>query len=115
MSLERRLAALEASLPTRNVDNGARERLEAKLAAISEAHRVRRQRGEDPVLEGQSMASLLALIHSYPSGAVPPEVTQAAWAKAQAMRPGLRPVVSKLVRNSLASKGYRSRGGGGLG
>jgi hypothetical protein len=115
MSLERRLAALEASLPPRNGGNGARERLEAKLMAVAESHRLGRQRGEEPVLEGQSMASLLALIHSHGYGAVPHEVARAAWDKVQEMNPGLRPVVSKLVRRSLVSKGYRSIGGGGLG
>lgn len=102
-----RLERIEASLSPRHVDTGAKERLRAKLAAISEAHRVRRQRGEEPVLEGQSMASLLGLIHSYPSGAVPPEVAQAARSKAQELSHGPHSAATKMVRMSLQSKGYR--------
>ena len=101
-----RLDRLEASLSPRHVDTGARERFKAKLAAISEAHRARRQRGEEPKLEGQSMASLLGLVDSYPYGAVPPQVAQAARSKAQELSYGPHSAVLKIVRLCLESKGY---------
>ena len=104
-----RLGRLEASLYPRHVDTGAKERFKAKLAAISEAHRARRQRGEEPNLEGQSIASLLGLIDSYPYGAVPPEVAEAARSKAVKLSRGPHSVSLKMVRMCLESKGYRGR------
>ena len=102
-----RLDRLQASLSPRHVDTGARERFKAKLAAISEAHRARRQRGEETNLEGQSMASLFGLIDSYPYGAVPQEVAEAAASKAQELSHGPHSVSLKMVRMCLESKGYR--------
>lgn len=100
-----RLERIEASLSPSHVDTGARERLRTKLAAIAEAHRVRRHRGDEPVLEGQSLASLLGLIDSYPYGAVPPEVAQAAKGKAQEISYGPHSMAAKMVRLCLESKG----------
>src|ERR671916_217209 len=109
MGLRDRLDRVEeASLSSRRADNGAKERFKAKLAAISEAHRARRDRGGEPVLEGQSMASLLGLVQSYPYGEVPPKVAQAARSKAQELSHGPRSVFAKMVRLSLESKGYGS-------
>ena len=105
--LRERLDRLEASLSPRHVDNGAKERFRTKLATIAETHRGRRERGEEPVLEGQSMASLLGLIDSYPYGAVPPEVAQAATSKAQELSHGPQSTAFKMVRMCLESKGYR--------
>jgi hypothetical protein len=102
-----RLDRLEASLSPHHVDTGARERLEAKLAAISEAHRVRRQRGEKLNLERQSMACLLGLIASYPYGAVPPEVAQAARSKVQQLSHGPHSPTAKVLHLCLESRGYR--------
>ena len=108
MGMRDRLERIETSLSPRNADTGSRERLEAKLAAISEAHRVRRQRGgEEPNLEGQSMASLLGLVNSYPYGAVPQEVAQAVKGKAQELSHGPHSAAAKIVSLSLVSKGYR--------
>ena len=107
MGVRGRLDRLEASLSPRHADNGARERFKAKLTAISEAHRARRGRGgAEPVLEGQSMASLLGLVESYPYGAVPPEVAQVARSKAQELSHGPHSVATKMVRLCLESKGY---------
>jgi len=105
--MRKRLDRLEDSLSPRYVDTGVRERFKAELAAISEAHRARRDRGDEPVLEGQSMASLLGLVQSYPDGEVPPEVAQAARSKAQELSHGPRSVFAKTVRMCLESKGYR--------
>ena len=106
MGLRDRLDRLEASLSPRYADHGARERLKAKLAAISEAHRARRERGSaEPVLEGQSMASLLGLVESYSYGAVPPEVARAARDKARELSHGPRSPVAKVVRMCLEAKG----------
>jgi hypothetical protein len=106
MSLERRLAALEASRSPRAA-SGARGRLASKLGTVAQAHLTRRSRGGgEPVLEGQSMASLLGLVLSYPRGSVPHEVAQAASLKAQEMRSTTRTAATKLVRSSLVSKGY---------
>lgn len=104
MVLERRLAALEASLSP-HASTGARERLASKLASIAEAHRTRRgQQGGDGLvdLEGQSVASLLALIRSYPYGAVPFDVAYTATRKARA----LNPIAAKLVQMALERRGY---------
>ncbi len=106
MGVRGRLDRLEASLSPRHADNGARERFKAKLAAISEAHRVRRELGEEPNLEGQSMASLLGLIESYPCGAVPLEVAQRARSKVQELSHGPHSAAAKMVRLCLESKGY---------
>ena len=106
VGLKDRLERIEASLCPHHADNGARERLRTKLAAISEAHRVCRQRVEEPVLEGQSMASLLGLVESYPYGAVPSEVAQAARSKAQELSHGPHSAAAKMVRMRLKSKGY---------
>jgi hypothetical protein len=106
MGIRDRLDRLETSVSPRHADTGARERLEAKLAAISEAHRMHRERGEEPNLEGQSMASLLGLVGSYPHGEVPPEVAQAARSKARELSHGSQGVFAKMVRLCLESKGY---------
>jgi hypothetical protein len=106
MGLKDRLDRLEASLSPHQADNGARERFKAKLAAITEGHRARRQRGEEPVLEGQGMASLLGLVESYPYGAVPQEVAEAAKNKAQELSHGPYSVAAKMVHLCLQSKGY---------
>lgn len=105
MGVRGRLDRLEASLSPRHADTGARERFKAKLTAISEVHRVRRELGEEPNLEGQSMASLLGLVESYPYGAVPPEVAQVARSKAQELSHGSQSVFAKMVRLCLESKG----------
>jgi len=97
---------LEASLARRlgnHADTtGARIRLEAKLAAGVEAHRAHRERGEKPDLEGQSLASLVALVLSYPPGEVPPEVLAAARTKAedfgQDQRRGTHSIFAKMIR-----------------
>ena len=106
MGLRGRLDRLEASLSPRRADNGAKERFKAKLAAISEAHRAHRERGGEPVLEGQSVASLLGLVGSYPYGEVPPEVARAARSKALEMSHGPHSAALKMVRLCLESKGY---------
>jgi hypothetical protein len=107
MGIEYRLRRLEASLSPRRENNEAKERFKAKLAAISEAHRARRERGgAEPDLEGQSMASLLGLVDSYPYGAVPSEVAQAARSKARELSHGPQSAVLKMVRLCLESKGY---------
>jgi|ERR671916_1125043 hypothetical protein len=105
MGLRDRLDRLEASLSPRHVDNGAKERFMAKLAAISEAHRAHRERGEEPKLEGQSLASLLGLVVSYPYGAVPPEVARAAMSKAEEMGHGPHSVFARMARRCLESRG----------
>jgi hypothetical protein len=102
---------LEASLSPRHAyHHGAKERLKGKLGAISEAQREHRERGEEPNLEGQSMASLFALVLSYPHGGIPPEVAQAARSKAEGFGHGRdhgpRTVVAKMVHQCLESKGY---------
>ena len=107
MGLKYRLDRLHASLSPQHADTGARERFRTKLLAISEAHRARRQRGEEPVLEGQSLASLLGLIDSYPYGAVPPEVAQAAQRKALQLSHGPHSAALKMLRLCLTSRGYR--------
>jgi hypothetical protein len=101
-----RLDRLEASLSSHHADTGAREHLRTKLAAIAEAQRVGRQRGEELVLEGQSMAPLLGLVESYPYGTVPSEVAQAARSKAQELSHGPHSAAAKLIRMRLKSKGY---------
>jgi hypothetical protein len=106
MKVEGRLRRLEAALSPRREDNGAKERFKAKLAAISEGHRAHRERGGVPNLDGQSMASLLGLVDSYPYGAVPPEVAQAARSKAQELSHGPQSAATKMVYLCLASKGY---------
>ncbi len=106
MGIESRLDRLEASLSPRHVDNGAKERFKAKLAAISDAHHSHRQRGGELNLDGQSMASLLGLVDSYPYGAVPPEVARAARSKARELSHGPRSAATKMVRLCLESKGY---------
>jgi hypothetical protein len=106
MGIRDRLDYLEASLSPRHADTGARERLEAKLAAISEAHRMHRERGEEPNLEGQSMASLLGLVGSYPHGEVPPEVAEAARSKVRELSHGSQSVFARMVHLCLESKGY---------
>jgi hypothetical protein len=105
MGLENRLARLEASMFTHNGDNGARERLEEKLTAVAESHRVARERGEELHLEGQSLASLVGLIGSYDYGEVPPEVAEATWTKVQEVGPVSRSAAFKLVRTCLKRKG----------
>jgi hypothetical protein len=113
-SLDRRLGRLETSLSQRlgtpAYYHGARERLEAKLQAISESQREHRERGGvEPVLEGQSLASLLALVRSFECGEVPPAVAQAVRTKAEGFchGPGRVPhsVVAKMVRLCLESRG----------
>ncbi len=106
MGIRDRLDRLQASLSPQHVDTGARDRFKAKLATISEAHRIRRERGGEPVLKGQSMGSLLGLVDSYPYGAVPPEVAQAARSKAQGLSHGPQSAATKMVRLCLESKGY---------
>ena len=107
MGIRERLDRLETSLSPRHADTGARERFRAKLATISEAHRMHRERGGvEPNLEGQSMASLLGLVDSYPYGEVPPEVARAARNKAQELSHGPQSAASKMVRLCLESKGY---------
>jgi hypothetical protein len=106
MGLKDCLDRLEALLSRRNADTGARERFKTKLGAISAAHRARRELGEEPPLEGQSMASLLGLVDSYPYDAVPPQVAQAARSKAQELSYGPHSAVLKIVRLCLESKGY---------
>ena len=49
MGLKYRLDRLHAALSPQHADTGARERFRTKLLAISETHRARRQRGEEPV------------------------------------------------------------------
>jgi hypothetical protein len=98
---------LHAALSPQHADTGARERFRTKLLAISEAHRARRQRGEEPNLEGQSMASLLGLIDSYSYGQVPQEVAEAARSKALELSHGPQSAALKMVRLCLESKGYR--------
>jgi hypothetical protein len=101
-----RLDRLETSLSPRHAYyHGARERLEAKLAAVSEAHREHRERGGEPRLEGQSMASLLALVRSYPHGEVPLEVAEAARTKAEGFGHSPPNVAAKMVRLCLESRG----------
>ena len=108
MGVEDRLRRLEASLPLRRENNGAKERFKAKLAAVSGAHRARRERGgAEPVLEGQGMASLLGLVESYPYGAVPSEVARAARSKAQKLSHGPQSAAAKMVHLCLESRGYR--------
>ena len=106
-----RLDRLETSLSPRlgnpAYHHGARERLEAKLAAVSEAHREHRERGEEPNLDGQSLASLLALVRSYHHGEVPPAVVHAVRSKAQELSCDPNSAVAKMVRLCLTSKGYR--------
>ncbi len=109
-SLDRRLGRLETSLSQRlgtpAYYHGARERLEAKLQAISESQREHRERGGvEPVLEGQSLASLLALARSFEYGEVPPEIAQAARSKAQELSCDPNSAVAKLVELCLASRG----------
>jgi hypothetical protein len=106
MSLRGRLDRLQASLSPQHADTGARERFKAKLAAIAETHRTRRERGEEPVLEGQSLAPLLALVGSYPYGAVPQEVAEVARSKALELSYGPHSAALKMVRLCLESKGY---------
>jgi len=106
MGIRDRLDRLETSLSSRHADTGARERFKAKLGAISEAHRIHRERGEGPNLEGQSMASLLGLVGSYPHGKVPPEVAEAARSKARELSHGPHSVSAKMVRLCLESKRY---------
>ncbi len=100
-----RLDRLEASLSPRHVDTGAKERFRTKLADISEAHRARRQRGEEPNLEGQSLASLLGLIDSYSYGAVPQEVAHAAQRRALELSRGSHSAALKMLRLCLELKG----------
>ena len=107
MGLKYRLDRLHASLSPQHADTGARERFRTKLLAISEAHRARRQRGEEPVLEGQSLASLLGLIDSYSYGQVPQEVAEAARSKALELSHGPQSAALKMVRRCLESKGCR--------
>jgi hypothetical protein len=52
------------------------------------------------------MAPLLGLVESYPYGAVPPEVAQAAKGKAQELSHGPHSAVAKKGRMCLESKGY---------
>ena len=66
-----------------------------------------RELGEEPNLEGQSMASLLGLVESYPYGAVPPEVAEAARSKAQELSHGPHSAALKMLRMCLTSRGYR--------
>jgi hypothetical protein len=86
MGMKERLDRLEISLSPRHAyHHGAKERLEAKLLAVSEAHREGRQRGEEPDLADLSMGSLWGLIRSFPPGEVPPEIELVAKAKADAL------------------------------
>jgi hypothetical protein len=87
-------------------DSGAKERLESKLADLADRHCVARERGEEPTLEGASVASLVGLILSYPHHSVPPEVGRAARSKVEATSPGSHSAAAKLLSLSLASKGY---------
>jgi hypothetical protein len=108
MSPKGRLERVEASMSPPHADNGARERFRTKLSAIAETHRARRERGDaEPVLEGQSLASLLALVESYPYNAVPQEVAQAARSKAQELSRGPHSAAAKMIRMCLKSKGDR--------
>lgn len=97
---------LETSVSPRHADTEARERFKAKLAAISEAHLMHRERGEEPNLEGQSMASLLGLVGSYPHREVPPEVAEVARSKARELSHVPHSADAKMVRLCLESKGY---------
>ncbi len=106
MGVENRLRRLEASLSPGRENSEARARFKSKLAAISDAHRAVRERGGEPNLDGQSMASLLGLVDSYPYGAVPPEIARAARSKARELSHGPRSAASKMVRLCLESKGY---------
>lgn len=107
MGVEDRLRRLEASLSPLHANTGARERFKAKIGAIAQAQFARRQRGgAEPVLEGQSLASLLGLINSYPYGEVPPEVAQATRRKAQELSYGPYSAALKMVRLCLESKGH---------
>ena len=63
--------------------------------------------GEEPNLEGHSMASLLGLVESYPYGAVPQEVAEAARSKALELSHGPQSAALKMVRLCLESRGYR--------
>lgn len=105
----KRLERLETSHSTGLGDHayhhGAKERLSAKLEAISQAHRMHRERGEAPNLEGQSMMSLLALVQSYPHGEVPLEVAAAARSKAEGFGHSPHNVAAKMVRLCLESRG----------
>lgn len=110
MGVEDRLRRLEALLFPHRESSGARERFKAKLVAISEAHRARREQGgAEPNLKGQSMAFLLGLVESYPRGEVPPEIAEATRSKARELSYGPQSAALKMVRLCLGSKGY-SRG-----
>ena len=102
--LERLRERLEASTPSR-AHNAARERLRAKLAAVSEMHRASRERGEEPGLEGQSFASLLGLVESYPHGEVPPQVAEATRGRAAEMGHSPESIFAKMARTCLRSRG----------
>ena len=74
-SVKRRIRRLESSLlPSPTADTEARERLAARLLGIADRSHAHRERGGAPVLGGQSVASLVGLVLSYPRGEVPAEV-----------------------------------------
>ena len=104
-SLESRLERLRERLEASRAHSAARERLRAKLAAVSEMHRASREREEEPGLEGQSFASLLGLVESYPHGEVPPEVAEATRGRAEEMGHSSQSIFAKMARMCLRSKG----------